>query len=87
MGSSTYFDSQSRKRSFASDQVGSKTKRVRFDDNANLSLEINISYEPTYINSQLESNFDAFSKNSGKIKVNVPSAKQSRINLAKKLPA
>ena len=34
----------------------------------------------------MESNFDAFCKNIGTIKVNVPSVKQSRTNLAKKLP-
>ena len=86
-GSSNSLDSQSRKRSFPSDQVDSNTKRVRFDKNSILSSEINISSEPTYDYSQLESNFNALNKDIGKIKVILPSVKQSRINLAKKLPA
>ena len=82
-GSSNSLDSQSRKCSFPSDQIDSNTKRVRFDKNSIFLSEINISSEPTYNYSQLESNFDALNKGFGKIEVNSPFVKQSRVNLVR----
>ena len=46
-GSSNSLDFQSKKRSFASDQVDSNTKRVRFVEDSILLSEINISTETT----------------------------------------